>query len=397
MTKHRGPRRAHRHRGVKVLRLADGRRVARWVHPVSGRQEQQSLDALRLTNDTQRQAWAVQKAEQLAQLKRAVALGTVEVSRTTPRKAVDAFLETIPHPPTRASKRVVLEAWLAWCAEVHVGEMSDLSGPRLMPWRDFVLRPSRGHAPLTRNHWLAVTRHFLRWSAKRGLVPMLTDDVIRGACEAVPTPTHAPEILRPDALRNVLQSALAHDERPGRPREIAPLVLLLLTGGFRITEAVELVWEEVDFVDGAVRLPAPRTKTRTARSIPWRETPSMGLLLRALHERAGCPSKGRVFPELTGPAWMSACRRLTEKHGAPPFTAHTLRRTCGSVLVCAPGVFAGAGVYLVARRLGHSVRVAERAYLGVMHGLPREAKTLEAAAGIEDLAEQVVARVRGNR
>jgi hypothetical protein len=46
-----------------------------------------------------------------------------------------------------------------------------------------------------------------------------------------------------------------------------------------------------------------------------------------------------------------------------------------------------------ARQLGHSVTVAEKHYLGVVRGIPREARTLEAAMQIEDLARQVGERV----
>ena len=43
-----------------------------------------------------------------------------------------------------------------------------------------------------------------------------------------------------------------------------------------------------------------------------------------------------------------------------------------------------------ARLLGHSMTVAEKHYLGVVRGIPREARTLEAAMQIEDVTRQVV-------
>jgi hypothetical protein len=43
-----------------------------------------------------------------------------------------------------------------------------------------------------------------------------------------------------------------------------------------------------------------------------------------------------------------------------------------------------------ARQLGHSVTVAEQHYLGVIRGIPREARTLEHAMQIEELAQKVI-------
>jgi hypothetical protein len=46
-----------------------------------------------------------------------------------------------------------------------------------------------------------------------------------------------------------------------------------------------------------------------------------------------------------------------------------------------------------AKQLGHSVVVAERNYLGVHRGIPREARTLEAAMQIEDVMRAVLKTV----
>jgi hypothetical protein len=53
-------------------------------------------------------------------------------------------------------------------------------------------------------------------------------------------------------------------------------------------------------------------------------------------------------------------------------------------------------VFLSARQLGHSVTVAERHYLGVHRGIPKDAHTLEAAMQIEGVLKQMVASVPGS-
>jgi hypothetical protein len=62
-------------------------------------------------------------------------------------------------------------------------------------------------------------------------------------------------------------------------------------------------------------------------------------------------------------------------------------------LTNAPGIFGAASAYRSAKQLGHSVAVAERHYLDVMRGIPREARTLEAAMQIEKQMTRVIAAV----
>jgi hypothetical protein len=45
------------------------------------------------------------------------------------------------------------------------------------------------------------------------------------------------------------------------------------------------------------------------------------------------------------------------------------------------------------RQLGHSILVAERHYVGLIRGIPIEARTLEAAMQIEREADQVIASI----
>ena len=52
-------------------------------------------------------------------------------------------------------------------------------------------------------------------------------------------------------------------------------------------------------------------------------------------------------------------------------------------LTCSTGIWGAATVFLCARQLGHSVAVAEKHYLGTHRGVLREARSLEAAMGID--------------
>lgn len=126
-------------------------------------------------------------------------------------------------------------------------------------------------------------------------------------------------------------------------------------------------------------------------------SPRLADLLRALHVTAGKPSRGPVWA-LTSHEIKAAARRLSpppektkatavEKrragYGAPAgWTWQGLRATCGTYLTNAPGIYGAASAYQSARRLGHSVTIAERHYLGVVK-VPKDAATLEAAMGCE--------------
>ena len=92
---------------------------------------------------------------------------------------------------------------------------------------------------------------------------------------------------------------------------------------------------------------------------------------------------------------LCARRVLIRSSDAPPFTWRMLRRTSGTFLTCAPAIFGAASAFLSAKRLGHTVRIAEKHYAGALAGIPREARTLSAAMEIEDLAKEIVWRVGG--
>jgi hypothetical protein len=74
-----------------------------------------------------------------------------------------------------------------------------------------------------------------------------------------------------------------------------------------------------------------------------------------------------------------------------------LRATCGTYLTNAPGIFGAASAYRSAKQLGHSVAVAQRHYLGLIRGIPRDARTLEQAMQIEDPVKRIVASVASSR
>lgn len=373
------------------MQLSDGRHVARWRDPLSGASKQESLDRLNLTSDAKRRKWAKKKSETLAELRRAVSLGSVITDRMTIRSAVADHLAEAQNPRTKVNKQIVLEAFATWCETKQIKSTAELTSPWLMKWRGYMLSPQRcTHAASTRNRWLIASGIFLRWCIPRGLVPLLNSDTIKSACKREKEPEDVIEFLRPAALQNLLECTLKHDaEAVGW--KLAPFVLALLLSGCRFQEIACLSWSEVDLDHGEIVLPASRTKTQKGRRIVFAETPALGDLLRALRPD---PAEGLVF-DVRHSTWDAARKRLIASYGAPEFSAHTLRRSAGTILTNAPGIYGGASAWLSAKRLGHSVQQAQAHYAEALPGLPAEARTLEAAAGLEDVCRRIIAAIKG--
>ena len=119
-------------------------------------------------------------------------------------------------------------------------------------------------------------------------------------------------------------------------------------------------------------------------------------LLRVLSLQSGGDPYvfGGQEPMTEGSA-KAARRRLLSRFGAPEFTWQDLRRTCGTYLTCAPGIYGAASDYLSSERLGHSLAVAKKHYLRAVTDVPRDARTLEDGLGIDDLLQELIRRTAG--
>jgi integrase len=241
---------------------------------------------------------------------------------------------------------------------------------------------------------------------------MLSSDDLRDGLKKLPATVERGDYLKPNELQKLLSACLRHDEetfaatreehaglRPlgstERYDSIAPFVVTVLLTGMRFSGCLSLDWREVDLealdndgqTVGEIR---PRKGSRTKRTgvIGLEVSPALRKLLAAMHLKSG--GKGAVFALTRGTAKASA-KRLIKEFGAPAgFTWQALRRTCGTYLTNAPGIFGAASAYRSAKQLGHSVQVAEKHYVDVARGIPRDARTLEAAMQIEEQLRRVI-------
>jgi integrase len=261
----------------------------------------------------------------------------------------------------------------------------------------------------------AVKTMLLQWRSEERL-PNIDRETVCRCLKSLPTPRETPAYLSPADCRKLLGACLRHDsetfaitreEHDGlkpvgstpRHEPIAPFVMFLLLTGCRLGEALNLQWSDIDLdaLDsegrkvGEIRLQATATKTKQYRVIGLEVCPSLRTLLAALRLKSG--HRAFVFGGKTAlprTRVEAARKRLLKEYGAPKFSWQNLRQTTGTFLTNAPGIFGAASVFMSARQLGHSVAVAEKHYLGVIRGIPREARTLEHAMQIEELAQKVI-------
>ncbi|MBP9893219.1 MAG: tyrosine-type recombinase/integrase, partial [Planctomycetes bacterium] len=176
-----------------------------------------------------------------------------------------------------------------------------------------------------------------------------------------------PHFLKIHEISALVEAALKHDAEtfaltraehdgsaePGSTRRyapISPLVLIALQTGFRFGELASLRWASISLAENEILLSHSETKTRQARRIDLTPTPMLAALLRVMetaHKGEYC--LGGVAP-LRRDMAEAARKRLIQKYGAPKFTWHDLRRTCGTYLTCAPAIYGGASAYLSAKR-----------------------------------------------
>jgi integrase len=191
------------------------------------------------------------------------------------------------------------------------------------------------------------------------------------------------------AERVELLKQLQEDEK-SRRRDLPDLVFFMLATGVRIGEALAVVWSDVDFPAGAVRIGSTLirvrgegllrkgTKSRAGeRTLPLPES-AVALLRRRF--MTGARMEQPVFPSVDGgfrdPA--NVRRELRDARGKETLawiTSHTFRKTAATILD-----EAALSARLVADQLGHSrPSMTQDVYMGRRAVDSQAALALEAA------------------
>jgi integrase len=255
------------------------------------------------------------------------------------------------------------------------------------------------------NRELSAVGTCLRYLIDCDLFAKLSHDDVRRCCKPLKVSTDRKEFLRPAKMRKLLAAALRHDgatfkatraehggEAPAgsTPKwtAISPFVAFVGLSGCRFGEAIDLTWDRVDLsaldasgkAVGEIYIDSS-SKTAKARTIGLEVSPALRKLLAAQRLKTG--GKGSVFGLTRGEA-NAAMKRLKTQYGAPAAAGWQIMRVTVATHLCnAPGIYGSASPFMESRQLGHSVITAEKFYVGLLRGIPIEAKTLEAAMQIE--------------
>jgi integrase len=432
--------RGRRHPGVTLLKPDPERRIgwrARYVDPDTGRMMKESLEPI-LSTEEARTEWAIRKSRALAKRRLELENGAARATGTPLEDAIGKYWQAHPalRAKTLAAYRTPVNKLLVWARKTRLASVDDVTRARLLDLRtELVNEPrhaaaaggKRGARRATNerrsahsiNRELRALRTVLGDLCDRDLFPRLTHDDLRRALKREDAAIERVDYRKPAELRKLIEAALRHDadtyaatreehagERPLgttlRYAPVAPIITSALLSGMRAGELIDLTWQHVDLdaldnegrTVGEVYITAA-SKTKRARTVGLEVSPALRKLLAALHVKTG--GKGSVFGVTRGEL-KAAEKRLRNEFGAPARTnMQALRRTCGTVLTNAGGIFGAASAYRSAKQLGHSVTIAEKHYVDVARGIPRDARTLEAAMQIESHVQQVIDSVSAPR
>jgi len=419
---------------------------ARYKDPDTDRTVWTRLDPVELPSPETRRDWAVDKSKELARRKMDLAAGAPRATGATVKDVLQRYYDDHLRlgKRTKATYRSATDKLEAWCELAAVRTADDLTHERL---RKFAVTladegrqvPARGkgqrgkrkatgkpRSANTVNRELRSVRTVLGYVRSLKLLPKMSSDDLKDALKKLKATRKRIVFLKPVDCQRLLEAALAHDEavfkatrdehaglrEKGTTAKFVPIaafVAFVLLTGMRVGEALSLEWKEVDIdapdlqgrAVGEIYLDENKVKTGHARTVALEVSPFLRRLLVELRKRRG---KGKpAYSEWTQPVFDlnydvvdTEAKRLRDDYSAPKqFTYQVLRSTCSSFLTNAPGIFGAASAYRSAKQLGHSITVAEKHYLGLMPGIPLDAKTLESAMGIESLVEKVMGRLLG--
>jgi integrase len=397
---------------------------ARYTDPDSGKKKWETLPAS-LTTEEQRVTWATEKARLLRERDAVLATGGPRKKHMTLEAAFERYFETASNRLKKSTQQAYRDAVanvLSWARDRKIGLSDDLRGEHLAELHAFLVNKPlqrqlkgetrhRAHVltrrvrkPRSVNRELRAIKTILEQLRRLGLVPLITRDAIFDNLKLLREGRPIPEFLKSTALAKLIEAARRHDTdtfamtRAEKARgeghailrypPILPFLTYVLLTGMRATEARLTKWSAVDLTArpaGNITLRPEDVKTSHGRIVDLVVSNLLGELLARMQLKSG--GKAYVFggaEPITHEFIDAARKRLLRNYGAPTFSWQMLRATCGTFLANAPGIFGGASAYREARQLGHSVTVAERHYLGVVHVDPM-AKTLEAAMEIEDV------------
>lgn len=342
---------------------------ARWTDPNTGRRETKTFNASEYSA-ADIDAWVEKKNLELEASKRAnIAATNGELISAH----VEPYLASkVLRTSTEAIYRSSLLRFCAWGASNGCVKTGQITREKLISFRTFLLVQQRLE-PSTANKVKRNVVSLLLHLYEQSLLSSCSREDIRFGMRRAKEKKTSKPLVDPQALIESFKC---------QSFEIQAFVYVLLLTGMRFGELFNLKKRNCVNLDRMrIELDASDTKTNSARVVWLEESPSVVAVLgEVMKSSSGAGDNDKIWP-LTKHQLDSAKSKVV-RSGFPRFTWQALRRTCGSYLTCAPGIYGAASAFNSSKRLGHSVLIAERLYVGAVRGIPFEAKTLELAMGI---------------
>lgn len=406
---------------------------ARWFDPDTGKPREFSFEPEGITTAEGRRKWMIEKATALGERRRQLEKGAAVHTGATLSDAIDGYFATKGarlKGSTPQTYRTAADIFLEWTTIQRIRLADDLRPHHLAAFVEWLAarpakRPVKGGtrkerasgdhpcSPGAVNNRLRSMKAILNHLRRLGRLPHITSDDIKDRLRPLKVGKPRPAFLRAPQIKALLEAAIRHDAETfamtrdekaegtkGRTRKydpIAPFVVFMLLSGCRRDEALSLRWSSIDLharddrgrKSGEIVLRAGDVKTGHERVVDLSITPGLKKLLEAIERRPGDEYVFGGAEPWPRSKVESARKRLIRDYGAPGFCwsqteddTPALRATCGTFLTNAPGIYAAAAAFHSAKRLGHSIVIAERHYVGLLKGISKTARTLEAAMGI---------------
>lgn len=417
---------------------------ARWFDPDSGKPREFSFEPEGITTAEGRRKWMIDKSLELGERQGQLAKGAATHTGSSLEDTIEGYFTTKGarlKGSTPKTYRTAANIFLEWTSIQRIRLADDLRPHHLAAFVEWLAaRPAKApvkggnrkdRAPTDRtcspggvNNRLRSVKAILNQLRRVGQLPHITSDDIKDRIKPLKAAKPRPAFLRAPQIKALLQAALTHDARRfamtrdekaagvkgGTPQydPIAPFIVFMLLTGCRRDEALSLRWSSIDLdarddrgrKAGEIVLRAGEVKTGHERAIDLSITPGLKKLLAAMEHG---PDDIFVFggKEPWSRSKVEAARKRLVALGAPEFCwsqteddTPALRATCGTFLTNAPGIYAAAAAFHSAKRLGHSIVIAERHYVGLLKGISKTARTLEAAMSI---APEIALTVTGTK
>lgn len=376
-----------------------------WRDPETNQRLVKNLTAADAKTQDSRTAHAVSLFKQLRRRREEIAAGA-EPHRAAGKQLSDALkgyfdgVASTLKPTTVIEYRAAADALLKWSDTVGISTVRHLTATKIAAFPVWLTKQPKQVRKLggrrgqmhdggklsthTVNKLLSGTRIILNALRRHGVV-RLSSDEIADNLRAIKAPMELKPFLRPKELAMLLDACREHDgllfkitrDRTAKARHkpIQEFIEFVLFTGLRISEALGIEGRDVYPDQHEIHVRAEVAKYGIARTLDLSVSSTLMAKAKEWSER-----EGRLFPVTEGVVEASL-RRLIDRHGAPKCGWHAMRRSTGTYLANAPGIWGAASLFVTAKQLGHGVDVAQKHYLGRIKVKP-EAKTLEQAMGI---------------